>query len=634
MTMRSYWKCLQVMLAAVATVCLITHYNMTRLLRATSFTVDSVEYVHPSGYRIRTPGCSLAKYDAFHPSIAHLFQKVEDYRCSGLPNFITTQDERPEVDLKALRTHGVKSVHELHCTYQEIYQNWSLPVPDDEFFFGPRTLLEFGRPLIKEFVFVRCATVSQPHVIFHEQFLLNPVLKPRVEERCQNVPRTTSHQLNVLVLGVDSVSYLNFDRHMPLSADFIRNHLESFELHGYNKVGDNSFPNQCPLLMGRSSAETMNLSVNNFFDNLDFVWRQFADRGYRTMFLEESPRYGLFNYMLNGFHTPPTDYYLRPAIMAMDKSSLKEFVTCGLACLGSTTPIEIFLDYLARFIAQMDGRPFFSYTFLSEASHDSLNCAGYMDGPLKRFFDKMEISNILNRTVLVFLSDHGMRYDTIRTTFIGKFEDRQPFAFLAFPRWFLDRYPDVRKNLKSNEKRLTTHFDVHATLQELVDFPQRVQPRTKHGISLFHEVPDTRTCTDALISPQWCSCEANKEMLSTDDPISKTMARHLVDQINIWLQIQPRQCLPFRLRNIRDVIPVHTSQEDRLKNISYYWVTIEVSPSGAIFEATVQLNETSRTVTVLDQVSRCNFYYSESYCIRDHWLEKFCFCRRGFGIEL
>ncbi|XP_064460696.1 uncharacterized protein LOC135370786 [Ornithodoros turicata] len=632
--MRNPWKCFQATLAAVVTLYLLTWYNITQLWRVNSSTEDSVAHVIPSGYRIRTPGCSLAKYDAFHPSIAHLYQKVEDYQCPGKPNFITTRDERPEVDLGALSVHGLSAVEELRCTYREIYRNLSLPVPDDQFFFGPQTPLEFGRPLNKEFLFVECATASKPDVVFHQQFLFNPILKPAVEERCRHVPERTSHQLNVLVLGVDSVSYLNFDRHLPLSADFIRNHLESFELHGYNKIGDNSFPNQCPLLMGRTSAETMNLSVNNFFDNLDFVWNLFADRGYRTMFLEESPKYGLFNYMLNGFHSPPTDYYLRPAIMAMDKSDLKKFVTCGLACLGPTTPIEMFLDYLARFIIQMDDRPFFSYTFLSEASHDSFNCAGYADAPLKRFFDKVEMSGALNRTVLVFLSDHGMRYDAIRATFIGKFEDRQPFAFLAFPRWFLNKHPDVRKALKTNQRRLTTHFDVHATLGELVDFPQKTRPRTKHGISLFHEVPGSRTCADASISHQWCSCEAKGEPLSPHDPVSEAMAQSLVGQINVWLQVQPRQCYPFRLRNVIDVTMVQKSEEERLKNISHYWITIDVSPSGAIFEATVRLDETSGNVTVLDQVSRCNFYYSESYCIRDHWLEKFCFCRRGFGIDM
>lgn len=630
--MRNIWKAFQATLLIIVIIYLLALYSITQLWTIRSAS-DAVKHVLPSGHRIRTPGCNLAKYDAFHPSVAHLFEKVGDYQCPGKPNILTTRSERPEVDRAALAVHGV-AVEDLRCTYREIYQNLSLSVPDDEFFFGPSVPLVFDRPLKEEFVFVDCATASDPKYIFHRQFLFNPVLKDEVEERCRNSPDRTSHNLSVLVLGVDSVSYLNFDRHLPLTAEFVRSRLESFELHGYNKVGDNSFPNQCPLLMGRTPEETMNLTVNNFFDNLDFIWKLYSDRGYRTMFLEESPKYGLFNYMLNGFHRPPTDYYLRPAIMAMDKSALKKFVTGGLACLGPMEPLEILLDYLARFMVHMGDRPFYSYSFLSEASHDSFNCAGYTDAPLRRFFEELEAHGALNRTVLAFLSDHGMRYDTIRSTFIGKFEDRQPFAFLAFPRWFLDANPGIRKNLKINERRLTTHYDVHATLKELADFPRVTQPKTNHGLSLFHELPDTRTCAEASISHQWCSCESNEEGVSPQDPLAAMMAHGLVSQINVWLESQPRKCYPFVLRNIIDVTVVQRSEAERQQNISHYWITVDVSPGGAIFEATVRLNETSKSVSVLDQVSRCNFYYSESYCIRDHWLEKFCFCRRAFGIML
>lgn len=588
------------------------------------------EHITPSEYRIRTSGCRLAKYDAFHPSVAGLFQKADEYRCHGKPNFVTTYDERPRVDKVALSGHGVAE-NDLQCTYHEIFPNISLPAPDESFFLGPEMALEFDRPLNKEFVLISCSTAAQPRYVFHQQFLLNPIRRKDVEERRRKTRQNTSHNLNVIVLGLDSVSYLNFDRHLPLTADFVRNRLHAFELHGYNKVGDNSFPNQCPLLTGRTSAETRNLSANNFFDDLDFIWKLYAQRGYRTMFLEDWPAYGIFNYLAKGFHLPPTDYYLRPVIMAMDASPLKTFLTGKLACLGPTSLMEILLDYLTRFANHMTDGPFYSYSFLVEATHDCFNSAGYTDAPLRRFFE--EVERALNMTVLVFLSDHGMRFDNIRSTFIGKFEDRQPFAFVAFPCWFLDAYPDVKRNLMVNERRLTTPFDIHATLVELLDFPRATQTRTQHGLSLLHEIPDTRTCTDASIPHQWCSCVATDEDISLRDPLAASMAEGLVAQINAWLAAHPRKCYPFVLRNLLDITAVQSSQEEQRQNISHYWVTVEVSPSGAIFEATVRVNRPGGVLSILGDVSRCNFYYGESYCVRDHWMEKFCYCRRTYGIE-
>jgi len=41
---------------------------------------------------------------------------------------------------------------------------------------------------------------------------------------------------NFLVLGVDSVSRLNFARHMPLTRRFLLQELGAVELAGFNKV--------------------------------------------------------------------------------------------------------------------------------------------------------------------------------------------------------------------------------------------------------------------------------------------------------------------------------------------------------------------------------------------------------------
>jgi len=42
---------------------------------------------------------------------------------------------------------------------------------------------------------------------------------------------------NFLVLGVDSVSRLNFARHMPRTRRFLLEELGAVELAGFNKVG-------------------------------------------------------------------------------------------------------------------------------------------------------------------------------------------------------------------------------------------------------------------------------------------------------------------------------------------------------------------------------------------------------------
>ena len=68
----------------------------------------------------------------------------------------------------------------------------------------------------------------------------------------------------------------------------------------------------------------------------------------------------------------------------------------------------------------------------------------------------------------------------------------RPFMFLAFPPWFGKTYPELLKRVQANSDRLTTHFDVHSTLLDVLylrhDDPHRAQRKAGHGISLFDEV--------------------------------------------------------------------------------------------------------------------------------------------------
>lgn len=587
------------------------------------------ERAAPVGYRIRTPGCTLPQFDPFDPSIRPYFQRrSETRRCGGKPNFLTIRDGYPTVITQNLKEHGVLP-KDLLCFYKEIYRNESLKKPDERYLYGNRKRLQFDEPLQNEFLFVECATTQSPDRPFHDQFLLNAVIKESVEERCRAASVGTPHNLSVLVLGLDSVSYLNLDRHLPETAKYVRENLGGFELYGYNKLGDNSYPNQVPLILGLKDYEATKAAPDGFYDDLSsrFIWQLYGERGYRTMFLEESPFYGLFNYFSQGFRRAPADYYLRHVIQAMDDSPKKTQDWQRVRCLGPTMPFEELLDYLARFTDVMGDRPFFSYTWISEITHDSLNSAGYADEPFRRHLETLHTSGTLNHTVLVFLSDHGLRFGDARATYIGKFEDRQPFAFVVFPPWFLRQNPEVARTLRANQHRLTTHFDVHAMLVELLDFPNAERPNSTYGLSLLHDIPETRTCSDASISHHWCVCDARADASVTSE-VASMLANQFTATINRWVAQAVRLCEEYRLLEIMDVTALRATPAERAANTSHYWVTIKLSPGAAVFEGTVRVQ--GDNVTVLKEISRCNWFSGQSYCV-SNWLQKFCYCRRTLG---
>ncbi|XP_077507433.1 uncharacterized protein LOC144118357 [Amblyomma americanum] len=589
--------------------------------------VGGWQRVSPVGDRIRTPGCVIPKFDPFDPSVRPYFlRRSNGSRCRGKPNFLTVKNGFPVVLEEKLKEHDLHP-QDLVCFYKEIRRNESLSIPDEGYAFGPEQPLFFNRSLSQEFIYVECGTRQYPGRRFHDQFLLNPIIKEKVEDRCRRAPSRTAHNLSVLFLVLDSVSYLNFERHLPDTAQFLLDKLGAFQLRGYNKVGDNSYPNQMAFIAGLQYSEATRGAPDGFFDNVtsNIIWSQYGERGYRTMFLEEAPAYGLFTYFSHGFRHSPADYYLRHFVMATEGSPYRTEDSLRVPCLGPTMPCEELLDYLARFTAVMAERPFFSCAIFIDITHNNLNSAGYADEPFRRLLETLHVSGVLNHTVLIFLSDHGLRFGDLRATHIGKFEDRQPFAFLAFPPWFLKQNPEAALSLHINQNRLTTPFDVHAALVELLDYPDLEQPNTKYGLSLLHEVPDTRTCADASINQQWCTCNIQADA-QVSSALASSLANHLVSTINVAAVRLSRKCVAFQLLRILDVTVLQQSAEERAANISHYWVNVLVSPGGGLFEGTVRVH--GGAMTVLNETSRMDVYWPVSHCARNHWIERYCYCRR------
>jgi hypothetical protein len=89
-------------------------------------------------------------------------------------------------------------------------------------------------------------------------------------------------------------------------------------LLGYNKVGDNTFPNLVPLLMGISVKEVKNTCLHTQKEKIDscpFIWKEYASKGYKTAYGEDTTYLSTFNYQRTGFVEQPVDYYARPYLM-------------------------------------------------------------------------------------------------------------------------------------------------------------------------------------------------------------------------------------------------------------------------------------------------------------------------------
>nr|XP_037270334.1 uncharacterized protein LOC119161939 [Rhipicephalus microplus] len=516
---------------------------------------------------------------------------------------------------------------DLLCFYREMQRNPYSASPDNITFYGDRQPLLFDKPLKEEFVSVECATKQSPNRTFHQQYLLNAVIKKDVEDRCAKTNLSTPHNLSVLLLGLDSMSYLHAERHLPETIRFVREELGAFELRGYTKVGENSYPNQRALVTGLDFDETVKYAPDGFYDSIvpRMIWHQYAERGYRTLLLEDWALYAIFDHFAHGFRFPPTDYYPHNAILAMEKAS--EWIGANRRlprCLGPKLLAEEMLDYFTSFTRLMSERPFFSYFWVNEITHDNLNMAALADKPYQRLLRSLRSSGVLNHTVLLFVSDHGQRFGESRYSFIGKFEDRQPFAYVVFPKWFLEQNPRAARSLLVNQLRLTTPYDVHATLVELLDYPSSERRHTAYGRSLLHEIPETRTCADAHIRPHWCACNVLGDVTVSSE-LAGTMAQQVIYGVNKILLQEAGKCSRLRANRVQDVTALQAAtRTGEVQEAAYYWVTVQALPGNGLFEGTVRVS--GDNMTALGDFSRIDAF-TGPFCVFDkHIIGLFCEC--------
>lgn len=80
-------------------------------------------------------------------------------------------------------------------------------------------------------------------------------------------------------------------------------------------------------------------------------------------------------------------------------------------------------------------------------------------------------------------------------------------------------YPKLMKDFRINANRLTTPYDVYSTLLHLLTINEdkrsmRSAKCCSESNSLLEPIDSSRTCKEARIEPQWCTCG---EFLEHDD---------------------------------------------------------------------------------------------------------------------
>lgn len=454
----------------------------------------------------------------------------------------------------------------------------------------------------------------------------------------QAVIKRVSGNVSILILGLDSVSRINFHRRMP-KTNAILSQLGNIEFLGYNKIDDNTYPNLISVLSGMSAAELKKncwLNENDYFDRCSFVWDEFKDADFGTAFVEDSPGIGLFNYLKRGFVNKPTDHYLRPLMVRAEQSIGHTSYPVGntKVCIGDKLSFATVLDHTLKIALSMSDRLYMNFAWTTSLTHDTMEYPLCGDDELSEFLITLEKSGELNHTILIVMSDHGMRWGNFRSTYQGGLEDRLPILKFVMPEWFKSTYRRAVKNLKINSRRLTTPYDLHETLLDLVNVKQldddttgrRTEEARALGnatrTSLFLEIPLNRTCSSSGIPVHYCACHNPGKTLAVNNVNAVRAADALMRQLNLML-LNFTVCANLTLLQVDSVV-VETGRETN--KVNDYQLQVTTLPGLAKFEATVR--EYHNEFSLVGSVSRLNVYGNQSYCVNDPNIKLICYCKR------
>ncbi|KAJ9590493.1 hypothetical protein L9F63_016478 [Diploptera punctata] len=445
-------------------------------------------------------------------------------------------------------------------------------------------------------------------------------------------------------------------RSMPKTVEFLNN-MSAIDMAGNNVVGPHTIYNLIPALTGLSFpnelAATCWPKSDVEFDSCPWIFKNFSKAGYRTAYGENMAEWSMFTNGRAGFRVQPTDYYLQP-LLSLDEN-LKINHT-KKECFGYRSESQLLIEYVSDFVTTMNSKIFFGFFLDERLTYHEFNIHSDYDDIYFNFLQKHVESGHFNRTILIFLSDHGYRWGDIRKTFQGLHEQRNPFLFFMLPEGFKKKYNIATSNMYNNSQRLITAFDVHETLKDILNSETVLKNNVcldrslkimksvslPRGISLFLPIPESRTCSSAGIGDNLCLCQ-HMESLSINNRVVQSLASLLLKYLSSLLSKYP-ECSNMELLNVhsawihRQNKSILQRQDEKIVDVKGegdylvdYTIIISTKPGAAMFEATYRYRPGSWRVLssfqLVGDVQRINKFYSQGYCINDVMIKPFCYCK-------
>lgn len=331
------------------------------------------------------------------------------------------------------------------------------------------------------------------------------------------------------------------------------------------------------------------------------IWSEFKKRGYVTAYGEDHIP-DTFK-TKNEFQEPPTDHYTRPLFL------IDEIDDSNIVCVQKRPAALHILSYADQFVRAYKDAKFFGFFWMISYSHDPNHIPTMLQNHLIQFFKNLNDISAMKRTIIIFVSDHGLRFGRRKIPVASHYDDRLPMLFMWFPYSFRKRFKIQYKHLQLNQNRLTTHCDVYSTMWSILKLsdksvktsPPEACPKCS---SLFAKISTHRSCKDINVSQKWCSCHVLNIVQCTDEAAA-IVPKILMSKVN---NITKYSVLEGVLR--------HHWYRNNNDYKTYYVIVIQVAPGERQYEAIVSKSDISeyKVIGDIDLISPTSIFYNTPMC--------------------
>ena len=208
---------------------------------------------------------------------------------------------------------------------------------------------------------------------------------------------------NIVLMGFDSTSNANFKRKLKRSFRFLVEKLDAFIFNGYTVIGDGTTAALTAILTG-NLLSAMPENIRSNLSSWPWIMTNYMQKGYVTLYAEDDPQVASFQ-KLGGFTNSPSDHYIRPFWLAVERHGTdgrrrNKSAPLHRICLNNEPLHNITLNYVKDFLDAYHGMPKFAFPFFSYLPHGTGEKLSFADKDLLLFL-KSYTTKHRNNSILI-----------------------------------------------------------------------------------------------------------------------------------------------------------------------------------------------------------------------------------------